>query len=80
MIFSEVDFHALFEVVYTSVAIVLVISIAFGALLYGAVRSTDSGREGQSAAAFGYALLALLGTTVCTLVVGYGFYIIIAKK
>ncbi len=76
---AKVDFHALFEVVYTSVVIVVLVSFAFAALLYGAVRSADAGREGHSAAAFGFALMAFLGTAVCTAIVGFGFYVITKK-
>lgn len=76
---AAIDTHALLEVAYTSIAIVLVVSFAFAVLLYGAVRSADHRRDGSRVAAFGFAVLAALGAATCGAVVAYGFHIIIAK-
>lgn len=76
---AAINTDALLEVVYASVVLGLVLSIAFSLLLYGAVRSADHRRDGSSGAALAFGLLAVLGATCFATIVAYGFYVIIAK-
>lgn len=76
---AAINTHALLEVVYASVALGLVLSVAFSLLLYGAVRSADHRRDGSTGAALAFGLLAMLGAAGFATIVAYGFYIIIAK-
>lgn len=76
---AAVDFHALLEVVYASLALGLIVSVAFSVLLYGAVRSIDLRRDGNAAASAAFAVLGALGAAVFVAVVYYGFHVIISK-
>lgn len=76
---AAINTHALIEVVYTSIALGLVLSASFSVLLYGAVRAADHRRDGERGAAAGFALLTSLAAVAFTAIVAYGFYVIISK-
>ncbi len=76
---AVVDFHALFEVVYVSLALGLLVAVTFSAILYGAIRSMDLRREGHGAAAAGLAFVAAVAATGLAAIVVYGFNVITTK-
>jgi len=72
-----VNWSAIGEVIYSSLGIVLAVSLAYSLLLYGAVQSVDKRREGHGAAAIGFGILAAVGALIVAAVVIIGFSIII---
>jgi TRAP-type C4-dicarboxylate transport system permease small subunit len=78
-ILAEIDTNALFEVVWGSLAAVIVLSVAFSVMLLGLIRLTDTRREGRPAASIGFGLMAFAGLIGFAAAVIYGFVIIIQK-
>lgn len=76
---AVVDFHALLEVVYASLLLGLLVAVSFSAILYGAIRSMDSRREGRAAPAAGFAVVAAVAATGLAAIVVYGFNVIVSK-
>lgn len=75
---GAINTHALLEVVYASIALGLVLSMAFSALLYGAVRAADHRRDGNTGSAAAFGLLAAIGAAGFAAIVAYGFWIIVS--
>ncbi len=76
---ATVDVGGLFQVVWGSLAAVLVLSTAFAAMLLGLIRSSETRREGAVAASLGFGLVAVVGLAAFTGAMVYGFTIIIQK-
>jgi hypothetical protein len=74
-----VDWAALFEVVYTSLAAGLGVTLAFSLAVAGSTRFADEVRENRMTRAAMYGVLAALGLLVCLAAVVFGIVVMTAK-
>ena len=74
-----VDWAALFEVVYTSLAAGLGVTLAFSLAVAGSTRFAEEVRENRMTRAAMYGVLAAFGLLVCLAAVVFGIVVMTAK-
>jgi hypothetical protein len=76
---ATVDWSALLEVVYTSLAAGIGVTAAFAVALLGATRAVDVRQDGHGVAAAGYAALTLIAFAVVVAAIVTGIVVMTQK-
>jgi hypothetical protein len=77
---AAIDTAALLKMVYSSLLASVFIAVVFSTALLGAIRASDSRREGRGVAATAYAALAVVGVLLAGGVIVYGLVLIASKS
>ena len=76
---AAIDTTALLKMVYSSLLASVFVAVVFSTGLLGAIKASDSRREGRGVAAAAYAALAVVGVLLAGGVIVYGL-VLIARK
>lgn len=76
---AAIDTTALLKMVYSSLLASVFIAVVFSTGLLGAIKASDSRREGRGVAATTYAVLAVVGVLLAAGAIVYGL-VLIARK
>ena len=79
MIRATIDTTALLKMVYSSLLASVFVAVVFSTALLGAIRASDSRRDGRGVAATAYAVLAVVGVMLAGGAIVYGL-VLIARK
>ena len=74
-----VEWDKVFQVVYSALGVALAVAIAFSVAVAGGTRFFEQRRDGASARAAVWALLAMLGLAVCVAAIVLGIVVMTTK-
>jgi cytochrome bd-type quinol oxidase subunit 2 len=74
-----VDWDKIFQVIYSSLGVALAVALAFSVAVAGSTRFAEERRDGASARATVWAVLAALGVAVCLAAVVLGIVVMTTK-
>ena len=76
---AAIDFHALGQVIWVSLAAGVGVSVLFSLVIFGADKATGARREGEDSQALAYGALAVAAMLVFSVVVIVGVIVMLRK-
>jgi hypothetical protein len=79
-VIAAIDTSALLELMWAAPLAVVTVTVAFGLVINGATRAAEARRDGRTASAGAYAVVAIAGGALFLAAVAFGLSIMIAKN